>query len=432
MDDRLLAVLKRHNPWLEHPEKQSDFLSEGLPDPFVPRARKLKPRPGKALLVVGPRQAGKTTWIRHTLSLCSNPVLLVHAEEPAVKELCRSPAEALDVLSDVMKEDTILLLEEIQHLADGPLFIKGLVDLQPRRRIMATGSSSFQFGSRTRESLAGRAHRVRLLPFSLEEVTATLAQDMLPALNVEAMGRLWERLLVFGGYPGTWFEKDPAAELYHLVEAFALKDVSDLVTIENPAAFRKVLELSAADIGNLVNLSAWAALASVSRAAVGRYLEVAAEAHILRLVHPFAGGKRAEVTARPKVYYLDNGMRNVLFGGFSPSAARPDRGALWENAVYAELIKRTELLDQVLFWRTRSRAEIDFVVRRADQVVGIEVKGQPMARPGVSRAARSFVDAYRPACLGIINRSLRHDLQLGNTPVMFRRPWELDDLLACL
>jgi predicted AAA+ superfamily ATPase len=243
MEERLLTVLRIHNPWLENPSSQGDCLREGLPEPFLPRREVLDLSGDSARLVVGPRQAGKTTFIRHALSKKDDPVLLLHAEEPAVRELCRSPAEALEVLSGVLFDDAILLFEEIQHLDNASLFIKGLVDLQPRRRIIATGSTTFHFQAKIRESLAGRARRVRLLPFSLEEVSAALPKDMLPVLRERAVLEAWERILVFGGYPRPWFQADAKSELMHLVEAFVLKDASDFHSIEHPAAFRKLLGL---------------------------------------------------------------------------------------------------------------------------------------------------------------------------------------------
>jgi predicted AAA+ superfamily ATPase len=430
MDNSLLTVLKVHNPWLAKPYRQGEILAGSLPDPFLARRERLELEEGRVLLVAGPRQAGKTTWIKQALFGQKDPVLVLHAEEPLVRGLCRSPALALDALEAVLEEKTVLVFEEIQHLADGPLFLKGLCDLSPRRRIVATGSSSFQFGAKTRESLAGRARRVLLYPFSLEEAAAAMPGDALPALVEEEISGIWEKLLVTGGYPGPWFDSDPEAAVTRLAESIVLRDASDFFTIEHPAAFRKLLELSAADVGNLVNLSAWASAAQVSRTAARRYLDIAAEAQVLRLVPPFAGGKRAEITGRPKVYFIDNGLRNALFGGFGPSQKRADRGALWENAVYSELLKRTGLLAQVAYWRTKNGGEVDFVINRSGELTAVEVKAAALNRPSLSRAARSFLSAYRPKRLGVINASLRLDLKAEGVPVLFRRPWEIGEILG--
>jgi len=429
MDRSLLVTLQIHNPWLERPGEQAKLLTVDFPSPFLPRSRRLVAGAGRAELVVGPRQAGKSTWIRHSLSGQTAPVLILHAEEPRVRELCRSPAEALHALQPVLSDDTLLVLEEVQHLADAPLFIKGLVDLQPRRRIVVTGSSSFQFQSKTTESLAGRARRTLMLPFSMEEISTIANRERVAPIVEEELRSLWSRLLVFGGYPRPWFDPEPVSELHRLAESFVLKDASDLHTIDRPDAFRKLLELAAADVGNLVNLSAWASHAGVSRDTVARYLEIAADAHILRLVPPFRGGKRAEITGTPKVYLIDNGLRNTLFAGFGRVDQRADAGALWENAVFSELLKRTRLLDEIYFWRTKNGAEVDFVVRRDQKLLALQVKSGMPARPQLGRAARSFIRAYRPECFGVINGSINHDDTLDGVPIRYRRPWEIGELL---
>lgn len=430
MESALLETLRVHNPWLDRPEEQQALLAASLPVPFIARRRKLELKPGRAELVVGPRQAGKSTWIREVLAHRESPVLILHAEEPRIRELARSPALVLASLAEVLAPETLLVLEEVQQLEEAALFIKGLVDLERQRRLVATGSSSFELGARTRESLAGRARRTELLPFSLEELAALVPKDLAPAIRDARLLELWERLVVTGGYPEPWFDADPAAALYQLVESFVLKDTSDLHQIERPAVFRKLLELAAADTGNLVNLSEWAGVAQASRNTVGRYLEIAEDAHVLRQVMPFAEGKRAEVTGTPKVFYLDNGLRNAVFGGFRPSRERADRGALWENAVFNELAKRLELLDEIRFWRSKGGAEMDFVVRRRERMVAIEVKASELIRPIVSRSSHSFLAAYRPACLGVVNASLRLDLVEDGIPVRFVRPWELDLVLG--
>ena len=433
MDDALLALLRVHNPWLDRPRDQPALMAARLPVPFVARRRQLELSPGKAELVTGPRQAGKSTWILESLSRGPFPLLILHAEEPRIRELGRSPARALQDLAGVLQPETVLLLEEVQNLPDAPLFIKGLVDLEKDRRIVATGSSSFSLQARTRESLAGRVRRTLLLPFSLQEVQGLIpSEELVPAIREARLMELWEKILVSGAYPEAFLKPDPATTLYHLVEAFVLRDVSDLHTIERPHVFRKLLELAAADAGNLVNLSEWAGLAQASRNTVVRYLEIAEQAHLLRLVPPFAGGKRAEVTGTPKVYFLDNGLRNAVFGGFGPLQNRADRGVLWENALYGELIKRLPLLDEVRFWRSKNGAEVDFVIRRQNRLVALEVKAGALQRPTFSRASRSFLSAYRPVCFGVINASLRQDLSQEGLPVLFRRPWELDEILEFL
>ena len=430
MDSTLLTTLRFHNSWLKEPDTQRSELLATLPKSYRRRGKELELRAGRAELVVGPRQAGKSTWIREALSRIESPLLILHAEEPRIQELARSPALALDTLKGVLRADTVLFFEEIQHLPEAALFLKGLVDLSPQRRIVATGSSSFALRARTRESLAGRVRRTRLLPFSLAEAAGELRDDLVPAILEARLLEQWEKLVVQGGYPETWSDPKPLQILHLLVEAFVLKDASDLRSVENPSVFRKLLEIAAADIGNLTNISEWASLAQTARPTATRYLEIAEETFILRLVPPFVGGKRAEITGTPKVYFLDNGLRNVVFGGFAAAKARADRGALWENAVFAELMKQVELLDEIFFWRSKNGAEVDFVVRRRGKMVAFEVKAGALRQPKLSRSARSFLGAYQPACFAVINRALRHDVEVEGVMVRYCRPWEIAEMLA--
>ena len=300
MDEGLLRVLRAYNPWLDEPGRQTEFLRDRLPDRFVPRASSLTLEPGRGTLVVGPRQAGKSTWILESLTRSREPVLILNCEEPRIRELGASPATALTTLEPVLAADTVLVLEEVQHLAESALFLKGLVDLAPRRRIVATGSSSFALHARTRESLAGRVQRVRLLPFGLVEALSGL-DDRRPPAVVEAdrLGR-WQRLLEIGGYPEPWLSPEPEALLRLLAESIVLRDASDLHTLERPDAFRRLLELAAADIGNLVNLSNWAALAGVSSATSLRLLEIAQDAHLLTWFRRYAADGRPRSPARPR------------------------------------------------------------------------------------------------------------------------------------
>ncbi len=432
MDEALYSILRVHNPWLENPESQQSILTDRLPERFIPRDEHLDFPRGKAELVVGPRQAGKTTWILHQLSQGTDPVLVLQADEPIIRQLCESPALAWDKLAGLTTPETILLIDEVQRVREAPLFVKGLVDLQPRRRIIVTGSSSFQFGAKNRESLAGRARRTRLYPFSHDEVAKTIAGDVPAMVREHSLGESWRKLVLFGGYPTAWLAKEPIPEIHHLVEAFVIKDVSDIHQIDNPAIFRKLISLGAADIGNLVNLSNWASAVSVSRGTVVRYLDMAVEAHLLSLVPAFVGGKRAEITSTPKVFFIDNGMRNALFGGFTALHNRADIGPLWENAIYGELVKRTRLLDEIYYWRTKNGAEVDFVIKRGESLVALEVKATNLSKPKLSRASRSFIEAYRPEAFAVINASFHGEIEIGKTPVLFLRPWELADLLVCL
>lgn len=421
ISDHLLRVLRADNPWLDgHPV--GGWLAQHLPPRLIPRRL---PSTGEhhVCLVVGPRQAGKSTLIWMTLAQAGTPVLLVNCEEPSIREWLTSAAAFLADCDDVAPGVDAVLFEEVQRLPEAGLFLKGIVDRRPGKKLFATGSSSFDLEARTRESLAGRAERHLLLPLSLEEIVATVPTP--PRLAAEAMHRQTQERAVFGGYPSVFLAEQPARVLAQLVEAFVVRDVSDRFRIRRVAAFRKLLELAASQIGNLANFSEWAALAGMSNDTIAEHCRLLEDTHIIRLVRPFVGGKRAELTSAPKVYFIDNGIRNQLFGGFGAAADRADHGALVENLVFSELAKLTNpLLHTIRYWRSKAGAEVDFVLEHQGRILAFEVKAGD-ARGRISRSARSFIDAYAPGRLVVVNRSVYPEQTIGTTAVQFLRAWEL-------
>jgi uncharacterized protein len=415
MDAQLRRVLLAENPWLQGEPFRAQ-AERFVPDGYVERRLKLR-FDHRVVLVIGPRQAGKSTLIWRTLAEAGEPVLYLNCEEPSVRGWLSSPVEFLLDLQESAREACGVFFEEVQRLPEAGLFLKGLVDRRSGLKLLATGSSSFDLEAATRESLAGRAQRHLLLPLSLEEMAATLPEN--PLARAESFSRLVERLILFGGYPTIQTSSEPRRELATLVEAFIVRDASDRFRIRHTAALRKLMELAASQVGNLVNISEWASLTGLSNDTVAEYVRLLEETHLLRLVRPFVGGKRAEITSARKVFFLDNGVRNQLFGGFAPLADRPDRGALLESFVFSELAKSVNpLLDGLSFWRSKSGAEVDFVVERQGRLLGIEVKAG-LSRGNLSRSSRSFIEAYAPEQFFVVDREPWPETRLAETRIRF-------------
>lgn len=236
-----------------------------------------------------------------------------------------------------------------------------------------------------------------------------------------------------GRIPEVHLSSDRQAVLGQLIEAFALRDASDIYRIKRPDAFRKLLSLAASQVGNLINFSNWAAETGVSVTTVTEYVNIMVESHIVKLVQPFVGGKRAEVTSTPKVYFLDNGIRNFLFGGFSPLDQRADSGALMENLVMNELCKYSHpLFESIHYWRSTSGAEVDFIFRKSDSLTAIEVKTGSLNQPRITRSLRSFIKAYRPDNVIVLNNTLQENILIEETSIMFDLLINLPERLAGL
>ncbi len=421
MDRLTFQILLRYNPWLTDKSAWKKTVQKHMPAQFVSRhiTLPLQHADNKIILVIGPRQSGKSTLIWHHLQESPSPFLMINCEESSCRDLCKSPALFLKSVEDIAAPVPGLFFEEIQHLPDAGLFLKGLADLKPGVPVFVTGSSGYHLRDKTRESLAGRASRHLVLPFGMAEL---LPKGLAPAVAEDKARLVWSDLLMWGGYPDVVLSTDKQDILAHLTEAFVLRDASDFYRIRRPDAFRRLLSLAASQIGNLVNFSKWAENLGISVNTVIEYVSLLEESHLVKLVRPFVGGKRAEITSMPMIYFLDNGLRNLLFGGFAQVHQRADYGALVENLVFTELCKHTKpLLDMVFFWRSGSGAEVDFVIRTNKKLTAIEVKSASLRKPKVSRSLRSFIHAYKPDKVLVLNESLTESLEIEGCPVVFDR-----------
>ncbi len=397
--ERLLLL----NPWLEEPARFGEEVGRRLPARLVPRrlARAPAVERGKVRLVVGPRQAGKSTLVWSDLAGAeARSVLFILGEEPLLRGWASSPLVMMRDLDAELPSVRTLFFDELQHVDNAALMLKGLVDARRGYQIVATGSSSFHLMDRVRESLAGRATRQVLLPFSVAELAAEDAA-LPPAVARQRRTEVVRRMLVDGSYPGVWLAVDPRRELLELVEAFVLRDVSDRFRIQRPEAFRRLLQLLAGQIGQMLNLAELASHLGIAVSTVREYVNLLEETWIVRLLPPFAGGRRVEVTSAARVHFVDLGLRNAVLGLLDHDLERrPDLGALVEGLTFSELLKSVGPGWGLHYWRAKGGAEVDFVLVQGERRIAVEAKVHP--RRAMSRSLRSFIAAYAPELVLIV------------------------------
>jgi predicted AAA+ superfamily ATPase len=414
------------NPWVIHPGKGREYLDRFIPREYIRRSVETTAiQANRALLVVGPRQSGKSTMAWHMLKDLSPNILFLNMEDPLLRSGSISSIEFAEYLRDNFPLLKALFIDEIQHMDEAGLFVKGLVDARLDIPLIVTGSSSFDLKSKTRESLAGRATRRLLPPFSSDE----LMQHILPANPVverHEFNRIFSNQIVYGSYPLIYLSSDEGDKrmlLSDLVESLILRDASDLFKIKRVDAFRKLLTLLAGQVGNMVNYSELALICNIDVGTVNSYLEILEESHIVKRLRPFAGGKRREIIGSPKIFFMDNGIRNQLLNSFSCELSlRTDTGPIFENWVFSEIYKKMSLLSEVKFWRSKAKAEVDFVIDHAGKIFGLEVKYSAFKRERVSRSSWSFIDAYKPSAFAVLNLTLEKQANLKGREIHFITP----------
>ncbi len=354
---------------------------------YIPR--ELEPAVRKHLerkeytVITGARQTGKTTLLKHLYREVKSgrPAFYLSFEDVDIlTRINRHPEELFAFVPRPEGEKIYVFIDEIQYAANPTNFLKYLFDTYGDRiKVVATGSSAFYMDDKFKDSLAGRKRIFELKTLNFREWLLFQREDeMLAELDLirrhpeyispfhRRLTALFDEFAVFGGYPRVALEEDPderMALLKELKNAFLKRDITE-TGVEQTEKFYQLFTLLAGQTGNLLNRNELASILHLSHKTVDRYLTVLQKTFHIALVRPFYANVRKELTKMPKIYFKDNGMRNVLLNRFYPFRNRDDNGALFENYIYRRL---TDLYDaeQIRFWRTADGKEIDFVVTRA-------------------------------------------------------------------
>jgi hypothetical protein len=350
----------------------------------------------KAVLLFGARQVGKTTLVREVLKQLPYRALTISADELAPIDILSS--RDLGRLSGLVSGYDALFVDEAQRIPEIGLNLKLLIDHKPDLRIIATGSSSLHLASQTREPLTGRAWSYRLYPIA----TCELAQQQTPY----ELNRALPQRLVYGNYPELLgIESNAERRIYlgNLVTSYLYKDVLEIANLRYSHRLRDLLRLLAFQIGQEVSLSELGAQLQMSKETVASYIDLLEQSFVVFRVGGFSRNLRKEVSKKPKIFFWDTGVRNVLIDNLNALSARNDVGQLWENFMQAERRKWLDYANQAgssFFWRTRTGAEIDLVEERDGAIFGYEYKWGNIQ----ARAPQTFLETYAGASFETINQ----------------------------
>ena len=381
------------------------------------------------LLLVGARQVGKTTLMKMVLAhlrqrgepehalhyLDLEDMTLLHLLEGGHRELIGwLGAHGADLSRKVY-----LFIDEIQYLSNPANLLKLLADSQPNLKLIVSGSSTLEIRRKFSDSLAGRKLVFEIYPLSFAEFLEfrgadslarvvrdcgirSLMEDGDPAalparFLAEDAFRHYREFLVWGGYPRVTLEQDEqrkAAYLAELYHAYVRKDIKDLARIDNVTGFNNLIATLAHQAGGLANISELSVATRLARETVEHYLFLLENTFIIKGALPFSRNPRKEISKMRKYYFLDNGLRNIAVRTLAAIDNRTDAGALAENAVFAELTKKSPLLEEIGFWRTQSKTEVDFVLQGEGRLRPLEVKFRPFSVPKIPGGIRSFMQDY--------------------------------------
>lgn len=326
-------------------------------------------KPGKVIVIYGPRRVGKTTMIKKFLENESN-YHFVTGEDIFVRDSISG--ESIEKLKDFMGTKDLLVVDEAQFIPQIGLHLKLIVDHLPHVRVIATGSSTFDLAKQVGEPLTGRQNIIKMYPLSQMELGRL-------ENRAETKAHL-ENRLIYGSYPEVITlkgDEERKAYLSELVSSYLFKDILAFEGLQKSRKLIDLLTLIAFQIGREVSYQELATQLSMSSKTVEKYLHLLEEVFVLVNIRGFSRNLRKEVTKSSRYYFCDNGIRNSLINNYNSLEKRDDKGFLWENYIVMERIKKQHyqpLWSHNYFWRTYDQKEIDWVEEREGKLFGYEFK----------------------------------------------------------
>lgn len=395
-------------------------------------------------IIIGPRQTGKTTLlfqIRDYLidinQVSSSQIKFFNLDLITDLQGIGNQSDFIKFLKEELSKEKFLFvfIDEVQRLENPGKFLKGIYDLNLPIKFIVSGSSSLELKSKIFESLAGRKRIFHLWPFSFSEYISWYEPPLLNLIDKKDISFLNKKkildyfynFVIFGGYPRVVLAKNNEEKLKILNEIYSSyieRDIIGFIKIKNPLVFTKLVGLFGDQIGNLVNLKEISNTLAINFRTVENYLYVLENTFVINLLRPYFTNARKELTKMPKVYFVDNGLRNLTVKYFTDFLNNRDRGELLENFVHSSLLKCLE--GTINYWRTKDKSEVDFVLRDYyGNVTPIEAKATELRKAEISRGLRSFIERYKPKKALVINLSLEKEVRINNTRVVFLLPYRL-------
>jgi len=323
---------------------------------------------GKALLVFGPRQVGKTTFVENLINDLNKKSLFFNGDESDVIALFENPNASK--LKNIIGTNEILVIDEAQRIPNIGIVLKIIVDQIKTVQVIATGSSSFELANKLNEPLTGRKYEMFLYPLAFAEMVAHngLLEEK----------RALEQRLIYGSYPEIITNPIDAKEHIKLIaNSYLYKDLFILDQVSKPVLLEKIVKALALQVGSEVNTNELSKLLQVDNKTIEKYIDLLEKAFVIFKLPALSNNVRNEIKKGRKIYFYDNGIINAVTGNFNPLAQRTDIGSLWENYIISERIKHLNIEQSEansFFWRTTQQQEIDYIERKENQILACEIK----------------------------------------------------------
>jgi len=356
-----------------------------FPRESLEKIKRVLPRE-EFIVLTGARQTGKTSLLMllkdHLEKTGQTGHYLNLENAETLKALNEHPLNLFELIP-AGKTKMNVFIDEIQYLDSPTNFLKLLYDENRERvKIIASGSSAFYIDEKFKDSLAGRKFLFELYPLNFHEFlvfkqASGLLGQKLSVYSKKRKIKLWTEYIIYGGYPKIVLTEEEELKKILLEEigsAYVKKDIVE-AGIKNTDKYFALLKILAEQTGCLVNSQELANTLNLAHKTIEDYLHVMKKSYQIAFVRPFYKNLRKELTKMPKAYFYDLGLRNFFMNDYSKPERRPDKGAYLENVVFRELLGRTTDRDNIKYWRTQEKNEVDFVAGSQAFEVKFDLKG---------------------------------------------------------
>ncbi len=348
----------------------------------------------KIIVIVGPRQVGKTTLLKQLAAKLQKKHLFLNCDEPDIRSMLTMPTS--DYLKTIIGDAELIFIDEAQRVQDIGITLKLMIDNIPGKQIIVTGSSALELSNSINEPLTGRKFEYKMFPLCF--------QELVDNKGFLYENRLLENRLLYGSYPDVVNNQGNEREiLTNIVSSYLYKDIFDFQDIRKPEIIETLIQALALQVGSEVSIHEIARTIGVDSSTIRRYIDLLEKSYVIFHLRSYSKNVRNELKKSTKIYFYDNGVRNALISNFKPLALRNDKGALWENYLISERMKRIQYslgYSKSYFWRTTQQQEIDYIEDRDGTLNCFEFKWNPSKKAALSQ---TFTSNYPDHTFDLIN-----------------------------
>ncbi|HZH86804.1 MAG TPA: ATP-binding protein [Brumimicrobium sp.] len=360
---------------------------------------------GKAIILIGPRQVGKTTLIKEIIN--QKEYLFLDSDDSTVMNLLNSPNT--EQIRSIIGNYKLIFIDEAQRIEGIGLTLKIITDQFKDVQLLVSGSSSFDLSNALNEPLTGRKWEFELYPISWEEFEEKH--------NYLVAEQQLENRLLYGFYPDILNHPGEERDLLkQLVSSYLYQDILSFSKIRKPEVLEKLVQALALQMGNEVNYNELAKTIGIDKNTVANYIDILEKGFVIFKLDSFSRNLRNEIKKNKKIYFYDNGVRNTVIGNFKPLEMRQDKGALWENFLISERLKQNTYKNtnaKMYFWRTKQQQEVDLVEEKEGIITGFEFKWKTKSK---IKLPKTFVNEYNATEVIIDRNNFREFTVISEEP----------------